>query len=415
MTNRTKNSSPKKLFLSEVLLSTPVSPIRKLVPFAQAAKKRGIKVYHLNIGDPDIKTPQAMMNTLKNWSQNPIRYINSQGLEELLIALVGYYQKLGFKISTNNLQITSGGSEAILWSLMAIASLNEEIIVFEPFYANYNGFAAMAQTRLVPVKTTIKNGFHLPSKPTIIKKITAKTRAILITNPNNPTGTVYTKKELQTLVEIAKKYNLYLISDETYREFCYDGKSAISCFGFQKQIPNQIIIIDSLSKRYSLCGARIGYILTDNKILLSGFLKFAQTRLSVGHIDQLIASKLTKVKNSYFKKNITEYQKRRDIVYNGLKRTKGVICPNPEGAFYAVVKLPVTNAEHFAKWLLTDFNDKGETIMVAPAAGFYATPNLGKNQVRIAYVINQKDLKRAIKILKRALGKYKSEQAEIHR
>jgi len=392
---------------SKIIHTIPSSPIRKLIPFAQAAKKRGIKVYYLNIGDPDIKTPQAMINVLRNWTQNPIGYVNSQGLQKLLDALVWYYEKLGFKLTSDNLQITAGGSEAIFWSFLAVANPNDEIIVFEPFYANYNGFAAMAQVKLAPIKTTIQNGFHLPDAKKIIEKITPKSRAILITNPNNPTGTVYTKKELETLIEIAQKHNLYLISDETYREFCYDGKSAISCYSFKDKIPNQIIIIDSLSKRYSLCGARVGCILTDNKELLAGFLKFAQARLSVGYIDQLISSKLTKVKNIYFQKNKAEYQARRNIVCNGFKKIKGIISPKPEGAFYTIVKLPIDSAEHFAKWLLTDFNDKGQTVMVAPASGFYKTPGLGKNEIRIAYVINQKRLIRAIEILKKAIKCYK--------
>lgn len=393
--------------VSKLLALMPESPIRKLVPFALQAKKSGVKVFHLNIGDPDIKTPKVMIDALKNWTLDPIAYANSHGQPNLLKALVWYYQKLGFKIDESNLQITSGGSEAILWALMAICDRNDEVIVFEPFYANYNGFSIMSRVKLVPVKTNVEVGFHLPDIKEIEKKISKATKAILLTNPNNPTGTVYTKKELEMLVKLAKKHKLYLLSDETYREFCYDQKSAISLFSYQKEIPNQILILDSLSKRYSLCGARLGCILTDNKELLAGFLRFSQARLCSGLIDQEIAAKLTEVPINYFKENIKEYEARRNIVVNGLRKITGVTSFKPEGAFYLIAKLAIKNSENFAKWLLTDFRNNNETIMVAPASGFYKTKNLGKDEIRIAYVINQKDLLRSMELLKIALEQYK--------
>lgn len=393
---------------AKIISLLPSSPIRKLAPLEKEARKKGIKIYHLNIGDPDIKTPAVMIKALKEWKLNPVSYVNSQGLEELLDSLVWYYQKIGLDIDKNNLQITAGGSEAIFWALKAVANPGEEVLVFEPFYTNYNGFAILADVKLVAIKTSVDNGFHLPKIKEIEKKINKKTRAILLTNPNNPTGTVYTKEELENLVSLAQKHHLYLLSDETYREFCYDEKKAISLFSFAKKIPGQILVLDSLSKRYSLCGARVGCILTDNKILLDGFLKMAQARLCVGLIDQLMASKLKEVPEGYFKKNIAEYKKRRDLVVGELKKIKGVTTFLPEGAFYLIAKLPVKDSENFAKWLLKDFSDKKETIMLTPASGFYATPGLGKDEVRIAYVINRKDLLRAMEILKKALFLYKS-------
>lgn len=389
---------------SKRAIAAPPSPIRKLVPLADAAKKKGIKVYHLNIGDPDIQTPKVMLNTLHNFPSKIIRYANSQGEKDFLEALLTYYHNLGFKdLTTTNLIVTQGGSEAILWVMLSTCNPGEEIIVFEPFYANYAGFAQMAQVKLVPVTTTIENGFHLPEKEKIVAKITPKTRAILICNPSNPTGTIYTQNELNILLELAKKFRLFLLSDEVYREFCYDDRKAISLLNFKGE---NIIVLDSLSKRYSLCGARLGCIVTRNKKLIDLLLKFAQARLSAGFIDQMMASQLTRLPGNYFEKIRREYQARRDIVYNRLRKIPGVVCSKPEGAFYLIAKLPIADSEDFARWLLTTFRDKGETIMIAPAAGFYKTAGLGKNEVRIAYVINQKDLKRSMEILERALQAY---------
>lgn len=391
--------------LSQRLYEMPESPIRKLVPFADVAKAKGIKVYHLNIGDPDIETPEVMLAELHNFDPKIIRYCNSKGEKVFLEALVKYYNRLGFHdIKEENIQVTIAGSEAIFWAMMAICNPGEEIIVFEPFYANYNGFAQMAGVKLVPILTKIENGFHLPVIKEIEKKITSKTRGILICNPSNPTGTLYTFDELEQLVKLAKKKKIYLLSDEVYREFAYDGLKQTSVLEFD--YPEGLIVLDSLSKRYSLCGARLGCIVSKNTELITQVLKFGQARLSAGFIDQLMASKLTEVKPGYMEKVRVEYEKRRDIIVSELNKIKGVICRKPEGAFYIIVKLPITDTEDFAKWLLTDFSDKDETVMIAPASGFYATSGLGKQEIRIAYVLNTKDLKRAMEILKKAIDKY---------
>ena len=382
----------------------PPSPIRKLVPLAEEAKKKGVKVYHLNIGDPDIKTPKVMLTALRKFPSKIIRYSNSQGEKGFLEALLTYYHNLGFTdLNTDNLIVTQGGSEAVFWTMLAICEPQEEIIVFEPFYANYAGFATIAGVKLVPITTKIENGFHLPGKKEIAAQITPKTRAILICNPNNPTGTIYTQNEINVLMQLAKRFRPFLFADEVYREFCYDGKKVTSLLNFKGK---NIIVLDSLSKRYSLCGARLGCIVTRNRKLIQLVLKFAQARLSAGFVDQMMATNLTKLPKGYFDKIRKEYQVRRDIVYNGLRKIPGVVCIKPEGAFYLIVKLPVKDSEDFGRWLLTDFQDKGETVMVAPAAGFYKTEGLGKNEVRIAYVINQKDLRRAIEILAKAIKTY---------
>lgn len=397
----------KTIKVSDRLSKVPASPIRKLVPYAQEAKRHGVKILHLNIGDPDIKTPKVMINVLKKWTMNPIPYGQSQGEVKFLESLVYYYNKLGFNfIDTSHIQVTTGGSEAISMAFFATCEAGDEVIVFEPFYTNYNSYAAVNNIKLVPVRTYGATGFHLPERKLIEDKIGKKTKAILICNPSNPTGTVYSKKEMDTLVDLAKKYNLFLISDEVYREFVYDGKKHFSILNYMKEIPQQAILLDSLSKRYSLCGARLGMFVSLNKEVLAGILRVAQGRLSSGYIDQKIAEKLTEVPDSYFKKVHQEYQKRRDVLYHGLKKIKGVFLEKPEGAFYTIVKLPVTDADDFCQWLLTKFRYKNTTVMLAPAAGFYGTPGLGKNEVRIAYVINTYDLKKAIEILQRALIEY---------
>lgn len=394
--------------VSTRLSKFPSSPIRKLVPYATAAKKEGVKVYHLNIGDPDIKTPQVMVDVLKDWSRNPIGYSQSQGEPEFIASLVSYYHKIGFPFITNgDIQVTTGGSEAISMALFAVCESGDEVLVFEPFYTNYNSYAAVNNIKLVPVKTEGSTGFHLPNRTQIEKKITTRTRAILICNPSNPTGTVYTKKELDMLASIAKERGLFLISDEVYREFVYDGKKHVSILSYMKEMPDKVIMLDSLSKRYSLCGARLGMLVSLNNDVMEGVLRIAQGRLSSGLVDQLMASKLTEVEESYFEEVHKEYQKRRDVLYEGLKSIRGVFLEKPEGAFYTIVKLPVKDAEHFSKWLLTDFRLNRETVMVAPAAGFYATQGLGQDEVRIAYVLNTKDLAKAIEILRQALVEYK--------
>lgn len=397
----------KKNNVSNRLLKVPASPIRKLVPFAVAAKKKGAKVYHLNIGDPDIKTPKVMLKVLNQWSRNPIGYSQSQGEPEFINSLVSYYKKIGLKsIKPENIQVTTGGSEAISMAFFAVCEPDEEIIVFEPFYTNYNSYAAVNGVKLVPVRTKGDDGFHLPSGKEIEKKISKKTKAILICNPNNPTGTVYTKAEMDMLFSIAKKHQLFFISDEVYREFVYDGKKHYSILNYMKRMPEKTILLDSLSKRYSLCGARLGMLISLNKDVMAGVLRIGQGRLSSGLIDQLMAAKLSEVEQSYFRQVHREYQKRRDVLFTGLKSIPGVFLEKPEGAFYTIVKLPVKSSEHFSQWLLTDFRFKNETVMIAPAAGFYASPGLGLNEVRIAYVINIPHLRKAIEILRQALKEY---------
>lgn len=397
----------KNTTVSKRLTSVPASPIRKLVPYAMEAKRQGIKVLHLNIGDPDIKTPGVMIDVLNKWTENPIRYGQSQGEGKFIDALVSYYNSLGYGfIDGKNIQVTTGGSEAISMAFFAVCQPGEEVITFEPYYANYNSYATINGVKIVPVLTKGETGFHLPERQVIEEKITKKTKAIIICNPNNPTGTVYTRAEMEMLVSICEKNNLFLISDEVYREFVYDGKKHVSILEFMKKYPDKMILLDSLSKRYSLCGARLGMFVSLNEDLIAGVLRIAQGRLSSGLIDQEMASKLTQVKGSYFKEVHKEYQTRRDVLYNGLKSIPGVFLEKPEGAFYTIVKLPVTDTEDFCQWLLSKFVHEKTTIMIAPAAGFYGTKGRGKNEVRIAYVLNTRDLEKAIEILRRALVEY---------
>lgn len=394
--------------VSKRLSSVPASPIRKLVPLAEAAKKQGVKVYHFNIGDPDVKTPDVMMDVLKSWDRNPIGYANSHGEMPLLTSLKTYYHGLGFSfLETDNIQVTMGGSEAISWAMFATCETGDEIIVFEPFYSNYNSYAIVNGVTLVPVLTTSSNGFHIPPVAEIEKKISKKTRAILICTPGNPTGTVYTKEEMEMLVALAKKYGLFLMSDEVYREYAYDGRKQTSILSYMQEIPDQAIMLDSLSKRYSACGIRIGTLVSLNKEIMSGVLRIGQGRLSAGLVDQAMAAELTNVPVSYLKGIHDEFEKRRDVLYEGMKHIPGVVIPKPEGAFYTIVGLPVADAEHFCQWLLTDFRDNNETVMLAPAAGFYATPGKGTNEVRIAYVLNTTAITRCVELLKIALETYK--------
>jgi aspartate aminotransferase len=392
---------------SQRLSSVPASPIRKLVPFATKAKKNGVTVYHLNIGDPDIKTPDEMMRVLNHWKINPIGYDQSQGNPTFIESLQTYYHRIGFPfIEKEHIQVTNGGSEAISMAMFATCEYGDEILTFEPLYANYNSYAVVNGVTLVPITTSILNGFHLPNQQDIEQKITKKTKAILYCNPNNPTGTVYTKDEVEMLVRVSKKYGLFLLSDEVYREYCYDGTKQISLFSHMREIPEYAIVLDSMSKRYSLCGVRLGSLVSLNKNIMEGVLRIGQGRLSSGLIDQTVAAKLTEVPDSYISDVQKEYTKRRDVLYEGLKSIEGVTVPKPEGAFYAIVGLPVDDAEKFCEWMLTTFRDNNETVMMAPAAGFYATPGLGKNEVRIAYVLNCDKIKRSVEILKKALKQY---------
>jgi aspartate aminotransferase len=394
--------------VSQRLGLVPASPIRKLVPYANEAKKQGVKVYHLNIGDPDVETPEVMMNVLRNWHDNPIRYGQSQGEPVFLKALKTYYHGLGYSfIDVPDIQVTSGGSEAISLALFATCEPGDEVLVFEPLYTNYNTYAVVNGVKLVPVRTRAEDGFHLPKQKEIEKKITKKTKAILYCSPNNPTGTVFTPSEVEGLVALAKKHNLFLLADEVYREYVYDGKKQTSLLTYMHKIPKQAILLDSMSKRYSLCGVRLGALISLNEKIMAGVLRIAQGRLSAGFVDQAIAAKLTEVPQSYLESVNKEYEKRRDVLHEGLKKIPGVVIPKPEGAFYAIVGLPVDDAEDFCRWLLTDFRDNNETVMLAPAAGFYATPGLGKNEVRIAYVLNVQKLTRCIELIAKALKIYK--------
>lgn len=391
--------------VSSRLATLPVSSVRKLTPYAVEAKKSGVKILHLNIGDPDIKTPKIMIDVLKNWTINPIRYGASNGEPKFMQAMLSYYTKLGFDLSEKEIIATVGGSEAVNLAFYAVANPGEEILVFEPFYSNYASCAHFVGAKLVAVPAGAETNFHLPSRKIIESRITKKTRAILYCSPGNPTGAVYSKKEIEMLVSIARDNNLFLISDEVYREYIFEGEHT-SLLSYFNEIPDNAILLDSLSKRYSLCGARLGVIASKNEELIKGVVKLAQARLSGGLIDQEMASVMNEVPGKYIKDVRIEYQKRRDVLYKGLTGINGVKMAKPEGAFYTMVTLPVKDAEDFAIFLLKEFRIKNETVMVAPGSGFYGTPGKGKKEVRIAYVLNTEDLKKAINIIKLGLQQY---------
>jgi aspartate aminotransferase len=382
------------------------SPIRKLAPYANCAKEEGVKIYHLNIGQPDIETPELMLNSYRE-VPTVIEYGPSEGLASYREKLAQYYTDLGINLTKENIFVTTGGSEAIVFTLLAALSAGDEIIIPEPFYTNYNGFSVMAGVNVKAVTTKIENGFDLPPIDEFKKQMTDKTRAIVICNPGNPTGTVFSKERLAELVDFCRENNLYLISDEVYREFAYDGKKATSILEFDNFEENAIVI-DSISKRYSACGSRVGNIATRNTELLNLVLKFGQARLCPPTIDQMAAEAAYNSPKEYLEGINKEYEARRDISYNMLKAIDGLEVPKPQGAFYMTIGLPVADAEDFAIWLLKEFRLNGETVMVAPAAGFYATEGLGKNQIRIAYILNGDDLKKAYTILEAALKEYKS-------
>ena len=383
----------------------PESPIRKLVPYSEQAKKDGKKVYHLNIGQPDIETPQVALDAVKNFSKQVVEYSHSAGFESYRKGLASYYQSLNINISYNELMITTGGSEALLFALNSCLDPGDEVIIPEPFYANYNGFSASAGIKVKPISTSINNGFALPPIEEFEKLITNKTKAILICNPGNPTGYLYSLEELKTLRDLVKKYDLFLFADEVYREFAYDGNSHISVLNLDG-LEDNAVVIDSTSKRYSMCGIRVGCIVSKNKDVINTALKFAQARLSPPTFGQVAGEAALSTPKSYFDDVISEYVSRRDLLVDGLNQIPGVLCPKPKGAFYAIAELPVDNAEKFAQWLLEEFDYNNETLMVAPAAGFYSTDGEGYNQVRIAYVLNPDSLKKAIKCLEEALKLY---------
>ena len=383
----------------------PASPIRKLVPFAEQAKSEGVHVYHLNIGQPDIQTPKIALDAVKNNTLEVLAYTRSEGSETYRIKLAEYYKKYEIEVSENDIIITTGGSEALLFTIGSIMDPEDEVIIPEPFYANYNGFAAAQGVHVVPVVSELDSNFALPSIEAFESLITKKTKAILICNPGNPTGYLYSQEEIYQLTKLVKKYDLFLIADEVYREFTYDGEKHHSIMSI-KGLEQHAIMIDSVSKRYSMCGARIGCLVTKNKEVYKTALKFAQARLSPPTYAQIASEAALSTPNSYFKNVIDEYVERRDILIEELQKIKGVKVAKPKGAFYCIVELPVHDADAFAQWLLEKFRVQNQTIMIAPAAGFYATKGLGQNQVRIAYVLKKEDLIASVNILKKGLKAY---------
>lgn len=383
------------------------SPIRKLKPLADQAKHAGKRVYHLNIGQPDIPTPKEYFDGIRQAAQGVLAYSPSQGLEEALDALAEYYRTFDISLSRDEMIITTGGSEAITFAFLAVTDVGDQILVPEPYYTNYNSYAQITGIQIVPIETRAEDGFRLPERKSIESKITSKTKAILFCNPGNPTGVVYTKAELEMLAEIARQHSLYLIADEVYREFTYDGAQAISVLQLSG-IEDRAILVDSISKRFSACGARIGVIASKNPSVMESALKFAQARLSPPTLEQYGLIHLLKSSQyrDFIREMIAEFARRRDLVYAELQKMSGVICVKPQGAFYVTAKLPVEDAEHFARWLLTDFALENETVMLAPAAEFYATPGKGRDEVRIAYVLNVDALKRAMRVLREGLMSY---------
>ncbi|MBM3421075.1 MAG: pyridoxal phosphate-dependent aminotransferase [Bacteroidetes bacterium] len=391
--------------ISEKGKAMPASPIRKLVPFAEEAKRKGRKIYHLNIGQPDIPTPEVAMNALRNINIRVIEYSHSAGNESYRRKLAQYYQRIGIDVDHTNMIVTAGGSEAVLFALMTCLNPGDEVITPEPFYANYNGFAVTAGVKVVPVTSYIKDDFALPPIEEIEKKITPKTKGIIICNPNNPTGYLYSREELFKLRDIVRKHDLFLFSDEVYREFCYDGEKHFSAMQLEG-IEQNVILLDSVSKRYSECGVRIGVMISRNCEVMAAAMKFAQARLSPPGLGQIVAEASLDTPAEYFRNVYDEYIARRNFMVETLNKMPGVYCPKPKGAFYAVVKLPVDDSDRFSQWLLEEFEYKNQTVMLAPATGFYSTPGSGRNEVRIAYVLNIEDLKNAMEALAQALLAY---------
>jgi aspartate aminotransferase len=383
----------------------PESPIRKLVPYSEEAKKKGRKVYHLNIGQPDIETPAVALRSIHNFSDKVIEYSHSAGFESYRKGLAGYYKKVGINVDYNQIIITTGGSEALLFGFMSCLNPGDEVIIPEPFYANYNGFSVASGVVVKAVVSDIKSGFALPPVEDFEKLITPKTKAILICNPGNPTGYLYSEQELKTLANIVKKHNLFLFSDEVYREFCYDGKKHFSVLNLDG-IDDNVVLIDSVSKRYSMCGVRVGALVTKNKEVYNAVMKFAQARLSPPTLGQIASEAALSTSSEYFNNVVKEYTERRNIMVDGLNKIPGVYCPKPGGAFYAMAELPVDDADKFCQWLLESFEHKNQTIMFAPASGFYSNPLLGKKQVRIAYVLNKESLSASLECLDIALKQY---------
>jgi len=391
--------------ISEKGRMMPASPIRKLVPYAESAKKRGTKVYHLNIGQPDIETPEVALNAIRNFEQKVVEYSHSAGILSYREKLVDYYGKFDIQLTSDDIIIGAGASEAILFAMNSCMDPGDEIIIPEPFYANYNSFAINSGVKVVPIPSSIESGFALPPINEFEKAITERTKAIIICNPNNPTGYLYSKEELEILREIVLKYDLFLLSDEVYREFCYDGKEHFSVMHLEG-LDQHVILIDSVSKRYSACGVRIGCMISKNKELMGTAIKFAQARLSPPTFGQVAAEAAIETPDSYFENVMDEYLARRDVVVEAINNMDGAYCPNPSGAFYVVAKLPIDDSDKFCKWLLEDFSFENQTVMLAPATGFYATKGKGRDEVRISYVLNVNDLKNAMTCLKEALKVY---------
>ena len=386
-------------------LNMPASPIRKLVPYAEAAKKRGNKVIHLNIGQPDIKTPKIALEAVRKANIEVLAYSRTEGSEEYRNKIAAYYSQHQIQVTANEIIVTTGGSEALSFTMGAILDQGDEIIIPEPFYANYNGFAQANGVKVVPIPSSIDTNFSLPSISAFEEKISSKTKAILICNPGNPTGYLYTKNEIEQLVQLVKKHDLFLVADEVYREFAYDNKQHFSILK-EDGLEQHAIVVDSVSKRYSMCGARIGCVVSRNSQVMEAILKFAQARLSPPTLAQIAGEAALETPQSYFDDVKEEYVSRRNLLVAELEKIQGIKIAKPSGAFYCVAELPIKDADHFAQWLLENFEVDGETVMVAPAAGFYATPDLGKNQIRIAYVLENEVLKRAVNILKEGLKQY---------
>lgn len=391
--------------LSKRIQALKTSPVRKLVPYAESTLKKGIKLHYLNIGQPDIETPKVFFDAIANYKEPVLKYAHSQGLKELIIGIEKYYARKGMNFSYDEIMVVNGGSEALLFVLMAICDEGDEIMIAEPYYANYNSFFDMLGIKLNAIPTVAENGFHLPSYEEMEKRITPKTKAIMLSNPSNPTGVIHTREEMDMIAKLAKKHDLFIISDEVYREFAYGDRQAIS-FGTFKDLEQNVVIIDSISKRYSACGARVGCVVSKNKTFLQAIYKLCQSRLSVPTLEMVGAAALYDLPDDYLEDARLEYQRRRDVLFQELSAMPGVVTSEPEGAFYSVVKLPVENAEDFVVWLLTEYEIDGETTYLTPAEGFYSTPGSGKNEVRISYAVSEENLRRAMRIMREGLAKY---------
>ena len=397
----------KKLSLSRRALTAPASAIRKLVPLADSAKKKGIKVYHVNIGQPDLPTPEVVMEMIHKFPEKTLEYAPSSGMREAVEAWESFYREKNFPFTASDILITSGGSEALIFAFFSVTDPGDEILLFEPFYTSYAIIAAMGDIRIIPVKTHVEDGYHLPPKKTIEKAITSRTKAIVLCNPNNPTGTLYRDEEVKMIRDLALVHNLFIISDETYQEIVFDGKRVLPFATFPEILAN-LIIADSVSKRFNACGARVGCLVSKNEEIMAAVLKFAQSRLSVATVDQLAMVPILRNHRLHIARIRKNYEERRNTLIENLQRIKGVSFRKPEGAFYIMPKLPISDSDDFARYLLTDFNDRGETVMVAPAGGFYKTEGLGRQEIRIAYVLEKQKLERAMEILSKAITAYNS-------